>query len=291
MTHVPVLLNEAQKFLEIRPGNFIIDGTLGGGGYAKAILNQLKHKGVFLGIDWDKDVIQRFQNEIISKGEVKVIFVNDNFKNLPAILKENKLGKADGLVLDLGFSSIQIESSERGFSFKRNEPLLMTYGENQKPAHQWLRELKEKQLSKIIEEYGEERYAGQIAKAIKKNLPILTTGKLADVILKAVPKRFGKSKIHPATRTFLALRSFVNQELDNLKKILDEITEILAPNGKLIIISFNSLEDRIVKNEFKRLSAEKKAEVLTKKPMKPSFRETKINPRARSAKLRALKII
>ncbi len=290
MPHIPVLLNEAKKILNLEPGKFIIDGTIGGGGYAKEIINQLKPKGVLLGIDWDEEVIRRLGKELVSKERVRVILVNDNFKNLPVILKEKELGKADGLILDLGFSSIQIEDSERGFSFKRNEPLLMTYGQNQKPVHQWLRELREKELSKIIKEYGEERYAREIAREIKKNLPILTTGKLVDVILKAIPRNFSKSRIHPATRTFLALRSFANQELENLKNILEEIANILKKDGKLIIISFNSLEDRVVKNEFKRLSAEKKVQVLTKKPVEPSFNEIKINPRARSAKLRALKI-
>jgi len=291
MKHKPVLLKEVIGFLDPKPGEFFIDGTVDGGGHALAILKKISPNGTFLGIDWDKEALSKFNVKCqMSDVKSKVILVNDNFKNLPMILKSKKLGKADGLVLDLGFSSEQLEDSKRGFSFLRDEPLYMTYSEESKSAHEWLEKLKESELSEIIKEFGEERYAKRIAKAIKKSLPIATTKKLADVITRSVPRNYERGRIHPATRTFQALRIFVNQELENLKAVLGHITEILNPGGRAVIISFHSLEDRLVKHAFRDLAREGRAELLTKKPITPSKEEILNNPRSRSAKLRAIKL-
>ena len=290
MKHKPVLLKEVIEFLEPKPGEFFIDGTLNGGGHASAILEKIMPGGKFLGVDWDKDVIEQFKPLVISY-KSSVTLVNDNYKNIPMILRNKKLGKADGLLLDLGLSSEQLEKSKKGFSFQRDETLDMRYSEESKPAYEWLEKLKELELAKIIKDFGEERFASRIARAIKKNLPIKTSKALADIISGAVPKSYVRARIHPATRTFQALRIFVNQELENLKTVLGNIPEILNPHGRVVVISFHSLEDRIVKHAFRNLYKENKAEILTKKPITPSKGEVASNPRSRSAKLRAIEVV
>ena len=289
LTHKSVLLNEVINILDPKPGEFFIDGTMDGGGHARAILEKISPNGIFLGLDWDNRMIENFRLD--GKYRNKTILISDNFKNIPLILKAKKLEKANGLILDLGFSSEQIEAGGRGFSFLRNEPLKMTYSDSFKPAYEWLNRLRIAELAKIIKDFGEEKFANQIAHAIKKNLPILTSGKLVDVIRAAVPKSYERGRINPATRTFQALRIFVNEELENLKEILRIVPQILLPNGRLAIISFHSLEDRIVKNAFRELQKSGQAEILTKKPIISSRAETLINPRSRSAKLRAISII
>jgi 16S rRNA (cytosine1402-N4)-methyltransferase len=290
LMHVPVLLDEVLEVLNPQPGEFFIDGTLGDGGHGFPILKKISPKGIFLGVDWDKNAIEKFESNV--KGQAsKVILINDNYKNIPMILKEKKLGKADGLLLDLGFSSVQLESSGRGFSFQKDEPLVMTYSDDIRPAYRVLSEESEENLKKIIREFGEERFAGRIAKAIKKNLPILNSGKLAKVVAEAVPPNYERGRIRPATRTFQALRIFVNQELENLRMFLENVSSILNPGGRLAVISFHSLEDRIVKNHFREMKQGKIAELLTKKPISAKPEEVKNNPRSRSAKLRALSII
>jgi len=288
--HKPVLLNEVIAILNPKPGEIFVDGTIGGGGHARAILERISPGGTLLGIDWDKNMIEKLKSSVSGR-KSKVILVNDNYKNMAEILKKENLGKVDGVLLDLGFSSEQLENSGRGFSFRLNEPLLMNYSGEQKPAHRILREYSEKQIEEIIKNFGEERNARRIARAIKKNLPILTSKKLADVVARAVPGNYERGRIHPATRTFQALRIFVNQELENLKIFLESVPQILNPGGRLAIISFHSLEDRIVKNKFREWKEKGFAEILTKKPVRATFQEIKDNPRSRSAKLRALKVV
>jgi len=290
MEHVPVLLNEVIKILDPQPGEFFIDGTLGGGGHAREIIKKVEPNGKFLGIDWDNAAIGKFRSSVVSH-KPSVILINDNYKNIPMILKEKKLGKADGVLLDLGFSSEQLTDSGRGFSFLRDEPLFMTYSKETKPAYRVLSEESESNLKQIIREFGEERFASRIARAIKKNLPILNSGKLAAVVAGAVPGNYERGRIHPATRTFQAIRIFVNRELENLKIFLGEVPSILNPGARLAVISFHSLEDRIVKNRFRELKTEGLAELLTKKPMIAEAGEIRGNPRSRSAKLRAIKIL
>ena len=292
MSHTPVLLNEVIEFLNPRPGSFVIDGTIDGGGHAEEILNRLGPKGKLLGVDWDgamitncKLRIARFRNTTLVQG---------NYANLPEILKIKKMGKADGLLLDLGFSSEQLERSGRGFSFAKDEPLIMTYNSKRKPANEILEKLSEKELAKIIFELSGEKFAMRIAEAIKKRerLKLVeTTRDLREIIKSAVPKNYERGRIDPATRTFQALRIYINDELGNLKKILDNLPKILKPDGRAVVISFHSLEDKIVKNSFRDLAEEKVMEILTKKPVTPSKEEIMSNLRSRSAKLRAAKII
>ncbi len=222
----------------------------------------------------------------------KLILVRSNYADLPEILERENLPKADGLLLDLGFSSEQLIAG-RGFSFSGpEEPLLMTYDRYAVPVKSLIKQLNEPELAEIIKEFGEEHCVKRIAHAIKHSrFQIETNKQLAEVVAKALPRNYEKGRIHPATRTFLALRIYANQELENLKKLLDFSERILKIGGRIAIISFNSLEDRIVKNYFREKSKEGKMEILTKKPISPSIEETKQNPRSRSAKLRAAILI
>lgn len=293
--HTPVLLRETIEALDPKPGEFFIDGTLDGGGHAAAILEKTMPRGRFLGIDWDKNILEISRAQIgarfqIPNPDFQASWVNENFANLPEILEREGLGKADGLLLDLGMSSEQLENSGRGFSFKKDEPLLMTYDVNAKPVKQILKELNEDELAEIIKRYSDERFSGRIARAIKeyeKTTPLETSSQLAEVIKQSVPKSYERGRLHPATRVFMALRIYANQELENLERILKNLHRILKPGGRAAIISFHSLEDRLVKNEFRNLAKMGKARLINKKPIRPAREEIKENPRSRSAKLRA----
>ncbi|MEK7624498.1 MAG: 16S rRNA (cytosine(1402)-N(4))-methyltransferase RsmH [Patescibacteria group bacterium] len=323
MTHTPVLLKEVITVLDPKPGEFFIDGTVGGGGHTLEILKKIGPKGKLLGIDWDEEAIKNFkfspcgespEGRQISSFK-NVILLNDSYANLPKILEAmpagrqgNKLGMADGLLLDLGMSSDQLECSGRGFSFMRDEPLDMRYrvaltdaNRAAEPASdqyesasltaaEIISSFNEKELADIFFQYGDERFSRRIAQKIieeRKKQRILTTFGLVDVIKKAVPKNYERGRIHPATRVFQALRIYVNQELENLENLLKNIDKILKPKGRIAIISFHSLEDRLVKNYFREKAKEKKIEILTKKPISPTIEEAGQNPRSRSAKLRA----
>ncbi|OGY64667.1 MAG: 16S rRNA (cytosine(1402)-N(4))-methyltransferase [Candidatus Harrisonbacteria bacterium RIFCSPHIGHO2_02_FULL_40_20] len=292
--HKPVLLNEVINFLDPQPGEFIIDGTFGSGGHAQEILKKLGPDGKLLGVDWDE---QSFSVHAIS--DSRFSYEVANYSDLSEILKNLLAGrqvktfKADGLLLDLGFSSEQLGSG-RGFSFQKDEPLLMAYNSVTKPAKDVLKDLSEEELAGVIKNFGEERFFGRIARAIKdqeKIKPIETTGELVQAISRAVPMGYERGRIHPATRTFQALRIYVNNELGNLEKVLKHLEEILNPGGRVVIISFHSLEDRIVKNYFRDFKKVGKLKILTKKPITASLEEIAINPRSRSAKLRAAEIL
>ena len=292
-SHIPVLVKEVLEYLQPQPGKFFIDGTFGGGGHARAILEKVGAEGKLLVIDWEEAAILKNCNGF-GKNHPEMVCVNDNYARLPDILQQRHLPKADGLLLDLGFSSDQIEASGKGFSFKRDEVLTMTYSEESIPVYKLLAEISEEELARIIKEFGEERYARPIARAIieyrKNRKSIMTSKELADIIVSSVPKSYERGRIHPATRTFQALRIYANHELENLKTILEHLSTILKPGGRIVIISFHSLEDRVVKRYFRDLAKAGKATILTKKPVVASEREIQANPRARSAKLRAITI-
>lgn len=293
MIHIPVLLNEAISLLKPNKGEFFIDGTVGGGGHAVSILERILPDGMFLGIDWNKDSLERAKQRIETK--FKIFWANDNFAELPKILKKYDLGKADGLILDLGFSSEQLEWSGRGFSFNRDEPLLMTYSDENEPVYRVLATRNEEELAEIIKNFSEEKYAEKIAKAIIKRNKIgnilRSSAELAEVIKNAVPENYEHGRIHPATRTFQALRIYVNKELENLENVLTNLFRIVKVGGRAAIISFHSLEDRMVKNYFRDYAKEGKVELLTKKPIVASKEEILKNPRSRSAKLRAVRVV
>jgi len=294
--HVPVLLQEVLEMLDPRPGDFIIDGTVDGGGHAAAILARIGPSGTFLGVDLDETMLADCKKRIVPREGVALTV--GNYADLPEILDREGLGRADGLLLDLGFSSEQIAHSGRGFSFSeasRSEPLLMTYDDSRVPVRDMLATISEKELANILSEFGGEHYANRIAKAIvlkrKGRGAITTSGELADTVRGAVPRGYEHGRIDPATRTFQALRIVANGELENLKQVLGSLENILKPGGRVAIISFHSLEDRIVKQSFRDMEKQSKMEVLTKKPISASREEIAANPRSRSAKLRAGKMV
>lgn len=278
---------EVLGILDPKPGDFVIDGTLGGGGHARLLLESIGSSGKLLAIDEDAGAIADF----IKPNNSQVVAVRDNFSNLPKILEDQNLGLADGLLLDLGLSSDEIESSGRGFTFQKDEPLLMTLRDEMTPVRALLRELKEEELADIIYEFGDERYSRRIAKEIKETLrrgKIETTFDLRGAVLRAVPKSYERGRIHPATRTFLALRIYANHEFENLSSLLSALDKVVKPGGRVAVLTFHSNEDRIVKNIFRDLYKAGKVALINKKVIAPSDAEVKENPRARSAKLRGI---
>jgi 16S rRNA (cytosine1402-N4)-methyltransferase len=293
--HTPVLLQEVLQALDPRPGDFMVDGTVDGGGHAAAIINTIGPTGRFLGLDLDAEMAATCRSRLPKRSGVDI--VAGNYADLAEILTRYDFGAPDGLLLDLGFSSEQLAQSGRGFSFReasRNEPLLMTYDDERTSVRDILRVISEQDLADIIFRLGGERYARRIARAIvaaRRKRPLRTSGDLAEVIRAALPRGYERGRIDPATRTFQALRIAANGELENLERILAAVPDIMAPGGRVAIISFHSLEDRIVKQAFRTLVQESRMELITKKPILASSGEIAENPRSRSAKLRAGKIL
>lgn len=284
-THIPVLLNEVLENLDIKEDAIYVDCTLGLGGHSKEILKRLSSKGKLIGLEQDINALEIAKKNL--QEYTNCYLFNTNFINLPNVLKELKIEKiTGGVLLDLGVSSLQFDSPERGFSFQNNGPLDMKMDENGEiDAYYVVNKYKENDLADVIYKYGEDRLSRRIAKSIVENRlkkPINTTLELANIILKCYPK--GKwFKTHPATKTFQALRIEVNKELEVLDKFLCFIPELLGTQSRLSVISFHSLEDRIVKIFFKSHEGLRK---ITKKPITPSEDEIKSNPRSRSSKLR-----
>jgi 16S rRNA (cytosine1402-N4)-methyltransferase len=282
--HIPVLLNEVIEHLDPKPGAKIIDGTFGIGGHSRAIVEKVMPGGRILGIERDLEMV--WNAGPLPEG---IKLVHGSFHYLRDIATANDMKDADGIILDLGFSSFHVDRSGRGFSFRFNEKLDMRYDTSHDEgltAEFIVNKYGEEDLVEILKTYGEERLARKIAKGIietRKKKPITTTFELVEAIGDSVPVGYKKGRIHFATRTFQALRIATNDELNGLGAGLSQVPDILKPGGRLVAISFHSLEDRIVKNFFKNPAFEK----LTKKPIQASEEEIKENPRARSAKLRA----
>ena len=292
MAHIPVLLNEAIKILEPERGRAFIDSTANGGGHTAEILKRMNNNAVLVAIDRDEETIKRLKHKFSSDTRLKAVC--GNFRGLSGLVKDFSKTYG-GILFDLGMSSDQLERSGRGFSFLRDEPLIMTFESTTEPdrltAARIVNSWSESDLTEIFREYGEERYAPRIAGAIvkeRKRSRIMKTAELAKIILEAVPKAYQKQRIHPATRTFQALRIAVNDELGALENGLREAWSVLEIRGRLAVISFHSLEDRIVKNFFRNKKKDGLGEILTKKPIVPDMEEARQNPRSRSSKLRAL---
>lgn len=287
--HIPVLVEEVMMFLRCEPGQTHVDATLGGGGHAREILRQTAPDGVVIGVEWDEDAISEARKALDPFGD-RVKMFRENFIHLPDLLKAMKVEEVDGILLDLGLSSFQLEKGERGFSFKGEGPLDMRMDQRmERTAADLVNYLSSEELETTLAEYGEERWANRIAEVIvreRKRSPIRTTQALRKIVYQAIPKRFQSKKIDPATRTFQALRIKVNDELENLRKILGMGWTFLRRGGRICVISFHSLEDRMVKETFRKLEIERMIHILTKKPVTPSEEERKRNPRSRSAKLR-----
>jgi 16S rRNA (cytosine1402-N4)-methyltransferase len=291
--HVPVLQKEVIKYLDPKPNENFIDCTIGQAGHSLAILEKTVPNGKVLGIDLSQESLERINGEY----KDRLILICDNFINLKNIVEKLNFGPVSGILLDLGMSSWHLEESGKGFSFLRKEFLDMRYNsKNPQTAEKIIKYWSKNDIEKILTEYGEEQFAKIIANEIiktRKARPIKTTFELVEIIRKAVHGWYRRQKIHFATRTFQALRIAVNDELNNLKKVLPQTIDILKPGGRLVIISFHSLEDRIAKSFFSAFvkgygGQERKLEILTKKPVRPSTEELNSNPRSRSARLRAV---
>lgn len=281
--HVPVLTKEVSSYLAVEPDKNFIDCTLGEGGHARKILEK---GGRVLGLDWDKEMIERARKRLEPDFGKRLILVNKNFVHLKEVVKREGFGPVAGVLFDLGMSRVHIEESGRGFTFKRREPLLMKYREEGKglTAYEIVNRWPEKKIEEVLRKYGEEKYAEDIAEEIgnsRNKKRITYTTELADIVKKVKPE---KGRIHPATKTFQALRIAVNHELQNLKEALPQAADVMEKEGRLVVISFHSLEDKIVKNFLKQ---EKRLKVLTKSPVRADKKEVNKNPSSRSARLRA----
>lgn len=289
--HISVLVNESLCFLNLKKGSIILDATIGCAGHAKNILEKITPGGKLIGIDCDKNVLA-VAEESLQSFKNSYELVHSNFRNLDEALKKIGVEKINGALFDLGVSSFQLDNAERGFSFRNSARLDMRMNQRLNiSAYDYINSASDFELSDTLRDYGEERYHKRIARAIvaaRKLKPIETTTELADVIYKNTPGHYRKYKIDPATRTFQAIRIAVNDELRSLKGALGKIGDYLMPKARLVVISFNSLEDRIVKHNFKNMAKQNYYTVLTKKPVTPQESEISTNPRARSAKLRAI---
>jgi len=298
-THIPVLAREAIEGLQAQPGGYVIDCTVGLGGHAAAILKRISPQGKLLGIDTDPEAIRVAKAKLVDYKEA-VILANDSFANLDAICKKYDFYPVDGILFDLGVSSMQLDTAQRGFSFQREAPLDMRFNPRQElTASDIVNTFSEQELAHIIKEYGEEHHSRRIAQHIVQSRPITSTLQLAQAVEQVLGRQH--TRIHPATRTFMAVRIAVNRELESLKVALKQTINLLSPRGRLVVISYHSLEDRIVK-EFMRGEASSylrppgmiashyghtpTLKLISKKVIRPTLLEIESNPRSRSAKLR-----
>ena len=304
--HIPAMPKEVEYYLNCRPGKICVDGTLGGCGHARKICENVLPNGLLIGIDQDMDAITHAE-KILASYTSNIRLFNDNFIHLPDILSQLNIAAVDGILLDLGISLHQIENSGRGFSFRADEPLDMRMNKQSgQTAERLISKLAREDLRNLFRDYGEERWAKQIAYKIvtaRKQQKIRTSKQLAQIVIDAIPGHaLSKQKIHPATRVFMALRIAVNRELERLNTFMEQAADLLNPGGRLCVLSFHSLEDRIVKQRLKALEkgctcpprlplciCGQKAQVriLTKKVVRPSKEEVSANPMARSTRLRA----
>ena len=301
--HRPVLLSETLTLLDPRPGGVFVDATLGGGGHSAEILRRIAPSGTLIGIDRDPEALQ-YAGKRLEAMEGHTVLLQGNFGDFGSLLPREYVGTLDGVLFDLGVSSHQLDAA-RGFSFQRDEPLDMRMGTDAISAADIVNEYSEEDLVRVLRDYGEERYARRIARAIvsrRATMPIRTTGELVEVIVSAIPGGGRWQDIHPATRSFQGIRIETNRELEAIEKALPVAVDALKVGGVIAVISFHSLEDRIVKTIFRRLSgrcecpprlprcecgAKEIVRILTRKPIIPSAEEIDGNPRSRSSKLRA----
>lgn len=302
--HVSVLLDEVIEGLQIKPDGIYVDGTLGGAGHASAVCSRLGEAGRLIGIDQDADAIAAAAERLSSYGDL-VRIVRSNYSDMVHVLRQEQIARVDGILLDLGVSSFQLDTSERGFSYRMDAPLDMRMDNRQElSAETVVNEYSEMKLFRVIRRYGEDKFAKNIARHIvaeREKEPIRSTGRLAEVISRAIPMKIKKQGGHPAKRTFQAIRIEVNRELEVLEQSLNDMIDLLNPGGRLCIITFHSLEDRIVKKAFRNAENPctcppdfpvcvcgnvSRGRVITRKPVLPTERERGENPRSKSAKLR-----
>lgn len=292
VAHISVLLNEVMEGLEIKPDDVVVDATINGGGHSSVIIKSLGDKGTLMGIDMDQEALNTAEKRLF-EAKCRVILKEGNFRNVDQFLKEENIPSMDKILFDLGMSTRQLDSSKRGFSFKRDEPLLMTFKqsptEDDITAGTILNEWDEENIADIIFGYGEEKFSRRIAHEIveaRKEKPIETTQELVELIKKATPLWYHTKGKHIGTRTFQALRIAVNDEIRGTSEALKKSIDLLSEGGRIAVITFHSIEDRLVKRQFRSWKEDGKGLVITKKPIPPTLEEVKENPRARSAKLR-----
>ncbi|OWZ84123.1 16S rRNA (cytosine(1402)-N(4))-methyltransferase RsmH [Natranaerobius trueperi] len=307
--HKSVMSDQTIRLLNPSPAKTIVDGTMGGAGHSSEIVKRLQPSGKLIAVDQDPDAIE-VGKERLKKYQDNVSIVQENFQNLNKVCDKAGVKKVDGILLDLGVSSFQLDNAKRGFTYQKDAPLDMRMDKKQQHNAQYvINNLDKQELTEVIKKYGEEKWAARIADFIVKERDekvIKTTGQLVSIIKAAIPKKARVDGPHPAKRTFQALRIYVNRELESLENAIDSGLDILKPGGRFVVITFHSLEDRIVKHKFKdaarscicptelpicQCKGEAKVEVLTKKPILPTEVELEENPRARSAKLRAIEVI
>ncbi len=288
LLHKPVMVEEVLDYLNPQTGQVILDCTVGGGGHASKILDKIKPNGLLIGIDKDLEILQLAKQNLSKTGRSFRLFHAD-YSDFSEVLSQAEINMVNGILLDLGSSSMQFDQADRGFSFAKEGPLDMRMDRSHGiTAKDLIHRLSEQKLEELFSKYGEERWSRRIARAILKeenDTGITSTKQLANIIERVVPR--GKSKIHPATRVFQALRIAVNKELESLEAFLNKIHNYMTLGARIVVISFHSLEDRIVKNKFSERARQNIFQILTKKPITPSEHEIERNIRSRSAKLRA----
>lgn len=289
--HDPVMLEESVQALELRPGDVVVDGTLGLAGHARKFAEAVTPMGTLIGLDWDESMLEIAQARLSGLDNVRVHTFHSDFRNAHSILLDLGL-KADAFFLDLGLNSAQLDDPERGISFRVNGPLDMRLDRSKgEPASALLNRLSPGEIERILREYGDERWAARIAKFIvekRKVQPLRTTEDLVECVLAAIPVGARDKRIHPATRTFQALRVYVSGELEDLEQAIKNCAACLSPGGRFVVLSYHSGEDRAVKSAFRELGREDFEEVV-RKPLVPSEEEVRRNPRSRSAKMRVLR--
>ena len=291
--HTPVMLNEVLSYLNLSPGKVIVDATVGTGGHSRAILERITPGGKLIGIDRDEESLS-VTRERLENFSGSFELVHGNFIDIDAILKNLDIKKVDGMIFDLGISSFQLDDPKRGFSFQSEGPLDMRLDRTSYiSAYDLVNNLNEEELSSILWAFGQERWHNRIARILvheRQRQPIATTSQLSNIVLQAIPYRYRHRyyRIHPATRTFQAVRIAVNRELETLDQAIGKTVDFLNEKARICIISFHSLEDRLVKLSFRKFASEGLADILTPKPQGPGQEEIGINPSSRSAKLRVM---
>lgn len=288
-SHVPVMLKEVIEYLKPKPGSIFVDGTLGLGGHARSIVSLIGDNGRLIGIDRDARALA-IAKENLKAFSKQCDFVHDNYCHMDKILAERGIPTADRILLDLGLSSFQLDNPERGFSFRAEGPLDMRMDQDSYiSAFDMVNSLSEQEIAMILKDLGEERWYRRIARYVveqRSRKPIETTKELSEIVLRAMPHHSKREKIHPATRTFQAFRIAVNRELESLEEAMAKCCNVLSVGGRIGVISFHSLEDRIVKQKFRDFAKNGTMNLVTKKPIWPSDAEAQHNPRSRSARLR-----
>lgn len=287
--HNPVMLKEVIDYLKLKPGQTIVDATMGLGGHSLEILKHIMPGGRLIGIDRDQESLEMAQ-KILKDTRSSCEFIQSNFVDIDKVLGNLNIQKIDGILFDLGVSSFQLEDPNRGFSFQNEGPLDMRLDRHSYiSAYDLINNLNEEEISALLWNFGQERWHNRIARFLvqeRQKHPIATTSELSDIVIKAIPYKYRHYRIHPATRTFQAVRIAVNRELEMLEETLKKAVGFLNRSGRICVISFHSLEDRIAKFTFRKLASEGFIDIVTPKPLVPTFPEVKENPSSRSAKLR-----